>query len=567
MNRRVVACAIFSLAVSVSRAEATARTLSSATDGNWDDPASWVDESSGRNTVPTKEDTVVINSHTIIMTSGESIAGFHLKDGTLNLGDNELISAGAGSWDRGMITGAGGFNNQGMLQLEDSQTKTLQGVLNNYNTVNHLDSSNLKLAYASMLVNRPGATYELESDANITGVSRWDASPKFINQGLFRKAGGNATSRIEVVFRNLGGTIEVSTGTLSLSGTGGAGSVSSNGEFRVAENATLNIGGNNVNVFNGSYSGSGKGQVLFETGRILVGTDFGDTEFDFKGGGFHWRGGTIEPVMGALINRGDFTLSGEDVKNLGAGPRFRNKGTLVHRGTGHLNLEYGGTCRNDRHAVYRLEGEGGITASGGEGPKPTFENRGRFEKAEGPGIASIEAEFVNRGVVEITAGILNFADHYVQTGGVTRLKGGDLSSSSVVDIEKGLLTGAGRVFASVQNRDRLAPGNSAGLMVLHGGYLQSPTGTLDIEIEGTDAGHTYDQLQVTEVASLHGRLRVKLSGDYIPSAGDAFNILTCRDLQGRFEKTDLPALPNGLKWDVRYSENGVLLAVASGKTP
>jgi len=562
MARRLPLCiAVFVLCAFC--ADGKTRTLTSVTDGNWDDPSSWVEILSGHNAVPTPEDVVVINSHTIVMTRHGEVAGFHLKDGTLDLGTHALITDGGGQWDRGVITGPGGFNNKGELRLAASLTKTLQGVFNNWNRIIHHDRGDLNLAYRAVLVNREGAIYDLQSDANITGLARWDATPKFLNRGIFRKTGGAATSRLEIVFRNQGGTIEVLKGTLSLAGTGGAGSVSSNGWFHVAKGAVLDLGGVNFHVFNGRYEGGGDGSIEFSRGTLLVGTDFGDTRFQFSGGGFCWKGGTIDPVMGPLVNDGMFTLEGAAVKNMGAGPAFRNAGTVIHKGTGNLNLEYGGMCHNARGAIYEIQGDAGITASGGEGPIPLFMNYGTFRKSSGTGIATVHAEYRNMGAVEVASGMLNFNDAYVQRSGVTRLAGGSVASSAPLDIRGGTLTGAGKVFASVRNAAVLAPGSSAGTLTINGGYSQNAEGTIEIEVGGPTAGVDYDQLRVTGYVSLDGVLRVELVRGFMPKAGDTFEIITYRGHSGAFAETYWPELAAGLEWSLAYGEKGVRLSVVA----
>jgi hypothetical protein len=502
---------------------------------------------------------VVIDSHTIVMTQGEHVSGFHLKSGILDLGPHHLTTGRGGTWDRGMITGSGGFDNRGELTLDDTPTKTLQGILNNFSKVSH-DLGNLNLAYASVLLNREESLYELTSDANITGLLRWDATPRFINEGTFRKAAGTATSRIEVVFNNVGGRIEIDSGTLSLVGTSGEASISSNGVFEVAKDAVLHLAGNNVNVFNGRYEGAGEGSVEMSLGTIKLGTDFHDVTFAFGGGGFVWKGGSIEPVLGALVNEGHFTVDGESMKNLG-GQAFRNQGTVVHKGTGHLNLEYGSACHNEEGALYDLQDDVAVVVSGGEGPKPVFENAGRLQKSAGRGAASIRTPFENAGEVEVNSGMLNFLDAFVQEDGITRLRGGDLAASEALDIRGGTLAGAGRVFASVKSSGTLTPGNSAGLMVIHGDYNQGPRGRLEVEIGGSSPGNEYDQLQVLGQARMRGRLDVVLTDDFVPQVGDIFDIVQCRSCEPDFRSVNLPDLPGGLTWDVRYEHDSVRLFV------
>jgi hypothetical protein len=540
------------------------RVITSATDGNWNDPASWVEKASGRHTVPTRSDTVVIGGHTIIMTSEEQVSGFHLTGGTLDLGSYNLISEGESRWGQGVITGNGGFVNQGTLFLQDRPIKTLQGLFNNYSSVTHVDLGDLHIDFGSRWVNRPGSTYDLQSDANITGLKRWDATPRFVNEGLFRKSGGSATSRVEIVFRNMSGTIEVDTGTLMLAGTGGAGSMSSNGIFLVAREATLDLGGGNVNVFNGTYTGDGEGTILFNGGILRAATDFAPTTFRFTRGGFRWNGGTIAAELNEFVNEGLVELNGATVKNIGAGPGFRNRGMVIHRGAGQLNIEYGSSWKNDYGATYDLQSDVSLSAAGGAGPVPTFENSGMFRKSAGPGIATVNSAFLNAGSVEVGSGMLNFAESFVQVSGATRLSGGELSVSSTLDLQGGSLSGAGRVFAAVVNGGHLAPGSSPGVMDITGNFSQGPKGVLEIEIGGRTPDTEYDQLLVRGQAHLAGTLRVRLLNDFVPEIGDSFLVMLNTRINGTFTATDFPPLPAGRQWRLQYDPGaGVRLEVVA----
>jgi len=551
------------VAMSVLTARAPARTLQTVSDGSWSDPSIWVDQLTGEHTLPTKDDIVVIRAHTILMTGEEEVAGFHLEGGTLDLGSFRLTAAGSGEWGDGVITGSGGFFNLGQMSLAENRTKTLQGFFNNLARVIHAEEGSLHLAFNSVWVNEPEAVYVLESDANITGLARWDASPRFVNRGVFRKAAGSATSSVEVAFRNEDGIIEVESGTLNLRGTPGTGSESSNGVFTVGAGATLDIGGGNVHVFNGLYRGGGEGTIRFSQGTIRVGTDLNDTIFRFEGNGFSWLGGSLDPMSGAMVNEGMFVLEGASVKNLAEGPGFRNRGTVVQKDLGNLNLEYGTAWENMKTSVYDVSGDGGVVASGGKGASPFFQNDGSFRKVNGTGISSIRTEFRNCGEIEIRAGLLNFTDAFVQTGGVTRLNGGDIAASAPLQILEGQLTGSGTVFASVDISGSLAPGSSPGLMRIHGNYAQGESGAMEIEIAGPEAGVSHDQVDIWGSAFLAGTLRVTLMNGYSPSAGDRFRFLTSRGLYGRFGELSLPPLPRGLNWQVEYDPQNAHLAVVA----
>lgn len=86
-------------------------------------------------------------------------------------------------------------------------------------------------------------------------------------------------------------------------------------------------------------------------------------------------------------------------------------------------------------------------------------------------------------------------------------------------------------------------------------------GILQIEIEGASPGSGgYDQINhvlSAGVANLGGTLEVVLNGGFIPTPGDAFNIINATSVVGTFDAFNLPALPTGMGWFLNYSATSV----------
>jgi len=98
--------------------------------------------------------------------------------------------------------------------------------------------------------------------------------------------------------------------------------------------------------------------------------------------------------------------------------------------------------------------------------------------------------------------------------------------------------------------------------------MQQAGAALEIEIGGTMPGTQYDRLSVSGTASLGGTLAVSLLEDFMPVAGNAFEILTAAGgIVGTFDTEMLPPLANDLIWDVNYSTNSVILVVAAPSIP
>jgi hypothetical protein len=164
---------------------------------------------------------------------------------------------------------------------------------------------------------------------------------------------------------------------------------------------------------------------------------------------------------------------------------------------------------------------------------------------------TINGAFSNTGSVTIGPGtlkILYFS--YIQTAGTTVLGGGHLkvvpysagvvSSSALfvplggfVDIEGGVLTGSGTIDGDLINGGQVDVGGAgaAGLLTVTGNYTQTPSGMLNVELGGYGPGTEYDQLQIGGVARLAGTVNVTLLADFVPAAGDFFQVITFNSAQ------------------------------------
>ncbi len=89
-----------------------------------------------------------------------------------------------------------------------------------------------------------------------------------------------------------------------------------------------------------------------------------------------------------------------------------------------------------------------------------------------------------------------------------------------------MLSGTGKINGNVTNRGTIRPGGTgaAGTLTVTGNYTQTSTGVLDIELGGTAAG-TYDQLNVSGIATLAGSLTVSLINGFNPTANDMFIVI------------------------------------------
>jgi hypothetical protein len=106
-----------------------------------------------------------------------------------------------------------------------------------------------------------------------------------------------------------------------------------------------------------------------------------------------------------------------------------------------------------------------------------------------------------------------------------------------------------KFFGELENMGgTLAPGASLGTTEIALAYFQRAGGTLAIEIGGTSPAD-HDRL-ITGLAHLDGLLDVSLLGGFMPSVGDAFDILDFGGVIGSFATMTLPTLPGGRRWDL-----------------
>ena len=107
----------------------------------------------------------------------------------------------------------------------------------------------------------------------------------------------------------------------------------------------------------------------------------------------------------------------------------------------------------------------------------------------------------------------------------------------------------------------LTPGEEVGTLAI-GEFTLDAGATLALEIGGV-AQESFDRLLVSKDATLAGVLDVSLVNDFMPQAGNSFEILTAGSVIGAFADIDLPALSPQLDWQVAYEASAVRLTIVS----
>jgi hypothetical protein len=219
-------------------------------------------------------------------------------------------------------------------------------------------------------------------------------------------------------------------------------------------------------------------------------------------------------------------------------------GTLVNTVDGEIRGEPGGPL-----VVHSgVTNQGRLESLGGE-----MEFRGGVTNAEATGqIAASDA------VLRFDAGLTN--------SGTLALSFGTSDVFGVVTTAVG-----GAVLVAGDSGATFYDGftNNGTLIVLPGATAVfvrdlsfTSTATLTAELAGTVAGESYPQIQAGGPTTLAGTLDVRLATGFEPRAGDTFNLLAASaGVGGDFTSLLLPALEEGLEWDVQVGSSGVSLLV------
>jgi len=157
----------------------------------------------------------------------------------------------------------------------------------------------------------------------------------------------------------------------------------------------------------------------------------------------------------------------------------------------------------------------------------------------------------------------------VKGAGLFTLESGTVAVNWINNVNGGLFQFNGGLLKVVNFQGNLvnsggtySPGASPAVSTITSNFSQQ-AGTTVIEIGGVAVGSQYDSLVVGGAAYLGSNLDVELLDAYAPTAGHAFQVITAEGgIIGSFAETMLPALSDGLFWNVLYGANSVILAVA-----
>jgi hypothetical protein len=500
-----------------------------------------------------------------------------------------------------------------IITLNNASVVTLEGSMIDKGVVDQVGSGGLSLFGGSTLDVPTGGVFDLSGEGGISGGG------PFSVEGLLQMTGGG-TDTISNNFVLNGGTIDVASGTLSVTSSNVAWT---GGTFDVASGAVLQLASvasaaNGINM-SGLYTGSGPGQVLLITGGLSMnGTA---ATFDFPAGFFQWQGGSIETFgSGSLTNTGFITLNNSSGLTLSG--NVVNQGEIDLAGAGGLTItnfanQAGGVIdfQNDASIFGNfsqpLVNNGTVEKTGGTGTSgmtnmqfvhandtiavtsgtltinsnADFSTGGTFNVSAGCVLdlsgASGENDLVGTytglgaGHVELTSGDLGFGGRQAGDLNATVLDltgGGFLWTGGVLVVNSALgtptLTNSGLFTVATGNAvSENAPFINSGTLTVDAGstfsvnnsFTQTSTGVLSVQLGGTAAG-TFGVLAAAS-AALDGKLQATLVNGYAPALADNLKVVTYGSETGTFSAFDMPTNA-GVSFTVAVNAADVLLSGA-----
>ncbi|MCA9310250.1 MAG: hypothetical protein KDA21_03535, partial [Phycisphaerales bacterium] len=416
-----------------------------------------------------------------------------------------------------------------------------------------------------IVLNRAFNDAQVTSAAKVTGTigasqtvrGLGTVSAEIVNHGLFSADSTAGALRLEqnvktnnsIMRAEPGCVLEIVTTTIDQ--TGGGVISTDDGEVRLSSACTI-VGGDLMTTSGGFFTRT--------AGTTILDGVTSNAAINIVGAG------RIDITPAGLVNNGDIVVNSngsasdavvfapEDCTISGSGRIIQNRGTtdswinsssgIITQAAGHT-IEGAGTITGGFRNLGNILANSTITMN----LSPTadlFVNQGLIEVSGAGGLSLTNgSNFDNQAMVTIATGSkMSVSSGYNQSAGMTTVNGELETVSGDINVTGGTIGGDGLVDA-VLNIDggTAAPGNSAGTLGVEGSYVQTASGTYEVEHNGTGPGEA-DRIAVTGTASLNGAVNVTLG--YAPATLDSVNILTTTGaITGEFASLTAPDIsPN-----------------------
>jgi hypothetical protein len=381
---------------------------------------------------------------------------FELNGGTLAVGNGGAYNIGNGqrfTWSNGTITGAGTTDvlNGGLLTLLGNNSNNLIGtVLRNSGTINLAAGADLlRLGNSAVVQNNSGGLFELSGDGQIFADAGNFGS--FVNAAgaTVRKSGGPGVSVFNAPLTN-NGSVQVQSGTLQLSGTGGG-----SGLFDISTGALVNFTSNYNAADGAAFSGSGlarlSGGTLGIAGTVTADRfeQVGGTIAIGAGSNFAFGAGDVFDLRAGVITGGILNIGSGAVLNIFGGNSVNLIGTALANsgivtltsGSDLLRLGNGAVIQNNNGGLFDLQNAGQVFADAG--------NFGSFTNAAGAtlrksssGTSIWNAALTNEGAVEVQNGTFHL------TGGGSGSGSFDVAADALLLFNSNYILNSGATLAA-----------------------------------------------------------------------------------------------------------------------
>jgi len=518
----------------------------------------------------------IINNGTFTQgNEGDAAIGISCGIITVNGGSNSTTLEG------GQITITGGFTNNGTL--------TQSAIIIDEPNANLTASSGTLVSYSSISASTPGEV--LTNPGLIVGSTIGNGGLVVVNSGTIK--GGELHDIFMPATLDVQNVTDTNTGTIeaAIIGAGTAVINNSGGLIENSEIENVVINGGTISGTGGLYSAtinnaSFKGGGTFgSSGSTTISGGSSATTLQVANGssltlaGAFTNTGKIElEASGSatqLLISGNITLSGtislsNDSNNVIQGAAtgrevLTNKGTVEgagNIGNGFMGLVNTGTILANQSTALTVD----PSAAG-------FSNTGKLTVNGGStlNITGPANSFTDTGTVKILSGgtlAMGSNLNYTQTKGSTTVDGTlSVAGLNSINILAGNLFGNKGALDgnfSLSGTGVLNPGDGVkeiGDLTIDGTYSQGSKSSLTIDLGGTTADTGYSVLNITDAASLSGKLVVDLVNSFTPTVGDSFDILNYSSETGTFSTTTLPKLTGGDTWSISYNATDLVLTV------
>ncbi len=253
--------------------------------------------------------------------------------------------------------------------------------------------------------------------------------------------------------------------------------------------------------------------------------------------------GTIKAEAGLLHVSG--------LQNYSPSTRVLQDGTYQAENGAKLRLNdiSGGLVRNSGRIELFGEGSQLLDSGNQDALRSMTTNTGFLCVSDGAN-TTLSGGLTNTGTLEVRD-----PNSHIILNGPLNMNGGNLRVDGIlaatqVNINGGVVAGIGLTQSPVSNSGELNPGNSVGVFNVSGNFVQSSTGRLRIEVEGT-LPNDADRVIVTGNANLSGELVVDAPSYLFVPPGTRYRIVQVSGIRsGAFA-----VKPPASVWTVEYGTN------------